>query len=188
LEETYVKIIAGIDESYRYYTLRILQFLTYSERSLTMQEVIGIVIVDPTGNPSFYSNLRMPNHQDIMRVCSSMVSLVTRRDGVSKLQLTHFSVQQYVRSERIRKTFSDTTLEVGEIFHKGINEFNARASMTMICLPYLSHLGQVSASGQRDDTFPFVGYSARYWMSHAKISEKAEGVQDAILKFLVQQP
>src|SRR5436190_14726529 len=78
LEETYARILASIDEIYRNYAIRILQFLTYSKRPLTIQEAVDVIVVDPSGNPPFDSKLRMPEPQDIMRICSSLVSVVRR--------------------------------------------------------------------------------------------------------------
>jgi hypothetical protein len=43
LEETYARILANIDEKHRQYAIRILQFLTYSERLLTIHEVVLIL-------------------------------------------------------------------------------------------------------------------------------------------------
>ena len=113
--ETYARILASIDENHRDYTIRLLQFLTYSKRPLTIQEAVDVLVVDPNGDPPFDSKLRMPKPQEIMKICSSLVSLVTRQlngETIMELQLAHFSVQQYLQSKQIEATFRGKTTEV----------------------------------------------------------------------------
>ncbi|KAJ5470923.1 Ankyrin repeat protein [Penicillium desertorum] len=132
LEETYTRILANIDISYQDYTIRILQFLTYSERPLTVQEYIDIIVVDPNSQRLFDLELRMPKPLDITRVYSSLISLVVKKnnwngkDGErtsTKLQLAYLSVQYR------------------------LSEITARGDITKICLVYLSDLnGQTQVS------------------------------------------
>ena len=93
LEETYARILASIDGNYRYYAIRLLQFITYSKRPLTIQEAVDVLVVYLSGKLPFDYKLRMPEPQEITRLCSSLVSLVTRQIGgemVMELQLAHF--------------------------------------------------------------------------------------------------
>ncbi|PKY06986.1 purine and uridine phosphorylase [Aspergillus campestris IBT 28561] len=122
LEETYGRILANIDEIYRDYAIRILQFLTYSERPLTIEEVVDALVVDPDGDIPFDPEDRMPEPRDIMRICPSLITLVVRTEEdyleyddpkyVTVLQLAHFSVQQYLVSTRIAATFPVNMAEV----------------------------------------------------------------------------
>ncbi|OJJ81197.1 uncharacterized protein ASPGLDRAFT_87665, partial [Aspergillus glaucus CBS 516.65] len=45
LEETYARILASIDGNYRDYAIRLLQFITYSKRPLTIQEAVDVLVV-----------------------------------------------------------------------------------------------------------------------------------------------
>lgn len=67
LEETYARILASIDER-RPYAIKILQFLTYSERPLKIEESVDVVVVDPSRHPPFDPTLRMPKPREITRV------------------------------------------------------------------------------------------------------------------------
>lgn len=136
--ETYARILASIDENHRDYTIRLLQFLTYSKRPLTIQEAVDVLVVDPNGDPPFDSKLRMPKPQEIMKICSSLVSLVTRQlngETIMELQLAHFSVQQYLQSKQIEATFRGKTTEVVWTFQNDLNEIRARGSIR----PGLAH-------------------------------------------------
>jgi hypothetical protein len=187
LEETYGRILAGIDENYRDYAIRILQFLAYSEQPLAIEEAVDALAVDPSGETPFDPELRMPQPQDIMKKCSSLVTLTIRPNdhdtGQSMiLQLAHFSIQQYLKSGRIIATFPGH-IEVGELFQNGMDETNARGSMTKLCLTYLSYLPRESPCEQILLDFPLSIYAARYWLDHAKLGATLNDVQRAILTF-----
>lgn len=192
LEETYARILASIDENYRPYAIRILQFLTYSERPLTIQETVDAIVVDPNEDPPFDPELRIREPREVMKTCSSLVSLVTRQaednetETLVELQLAHFSVQQYLRSNQIEATFPKKNTEVGVIFQKGTNEISARESITRVCLTYLSHLDGQRPIEEIIAELPLALYSARNWMVHARPAE-TEDVQESIISFF-QQP
>ncbi|KAE8156909.1 Pfs, NACHT and ankyrin domain protein [Aspergillus tamarii] len=177
LQETYARILANIDEIYRPYAIRILQFLTYSERPLTIEEAVDIIVVNPGEEPSFDSNERMPEPREIAVVCSSLVCLVTRRDRrgktVMELQLAHFSVQQYLESTHIAATFPKKMTDV--------------ACITKVCLAYLSHLDEESVIEDIGAEYPLVPYCVLYWVYHAKFVETECDVQQSILDFFLQQ-
>jgi hypothetical protein len=102
----------------------------------------------------------MPEPREILKICSSLVSLVTRQvnnntgETLIELQLAHFSVQQYLKSERIGECFPEKMTKGGVIFQKGINEMSARASITRICLAYLSQLDEQYPIGKIRAEFP----------------------------------
>ncbi|KAL4923048.1 uncharacterized protein BDV17DRAFT_285724 [Aspergillus undulatus] len=166
LEETYARILGSISKTYQPYAIRILQFLTYSERPLTIQEAVDAIIVNPIRNPPFDPNLRLPEPREILKICSSLVSLVTRQVGGNtgeksiELQLSHFSVQQYMKSERIGECFPQEITEIGLIFQNGLNKLNAKGTITRICLAYLSYLDEQRPVRTIRVEFPLAQYSA----------------------------
>ncbi|RLL95993.1 hypothetical protein CFD26_106093 [Aspergillus turcosus] len=187
LQETYARILASIDSSYRQYAIRILQFLTYSDRPLTIQEAVDVIVVDPRGQPFFDPRLRMPNPRDIMKVCSSLVSLVTGSDSSMVLQLAHLSVREYLRSKVIAEAFPKEMARIGEIFQTSINEISARADITRVCIAYLECLGKESALDKIKAEFPLAEYSAKYWADHARSVETERDISERILNFLNDQ-
>ncbi|KAL3439836.1 Pfs, NACHT and ankyrin domain protein [Aspergillus insuetus] len=161
LQETYARVLAGIDEHYRQYAIRLLQFLTYSTGSLKIQEAVDIIAVDLSRKPSFDPNLRMPKPQEIAVICSSLVSLVSYKDKrgrmVMELHLAHFSVLQYLRSQPIVK----------------------------VCLAYLTNVDKKGPIREIEADFPLAEYSAEAWVHHAKLVETEDDVQESILKFFL---
>ncbi|KAL3707747.1 hypothetical protein TMatcc_005729 [Talaromyces marneffei ATCC 18224] len=191
LEETYARILASIDRSYRHYAIRVLQFLTYSNRPLTIQEAIDSIVVEPDGNPTFNAKLRMPETREIIRLCSSLVSLVTRYDNlrgepIMELQLAHFSVEQYLKSGQIKETFPEELTKVGEMFQNGLNEITAKGLITRVCLAYLSQMDELCPIDKIDEEFPLAEYCANYWMDHARPVETEKIVQESVLSFFLE--
>jgi hypothetical protein len=177
----------NIPEKRRKRAIRILQFLAYSEQPLTIKEVVDAIVVDPSRDPQFDPKLRLPVPREVSKICSSLVSLVTRpvvtrqvnynrKETVMELQLAHFSVKEYLTSDRVEATFKESFTEI-----------SARRSITRACLAYLSHLDEKRPIKEIRAAFPLAEYSARYWMDHAKPVETEKDIQESILKFFLQQ-
>src|SRR5438067_2519706 len=77
LDETYSRILHGIPSEYKQNVIRILQFLTYSERPLSIEEAVDAIAVDVEGDQYFNARDRMPDPQEITCFCSSLVVLVS---------------------------------------------------------------------------------------------------------------
>jgi hypothetical protein len=73
LNEIYTRILNLITSAYKPKAIRILQFLTFSERPLRIEEAVDLIAIDPEGNPRFKSENRMPLPRDVSRYCSSLV-------------------------------------------------------------------------------------------------------------------
>jgi hypothetical protein len=181
LDETYARILRGFKKEYRPDAIRLLQFLVYSDRPLTIYEAVDAIAVDLSGDARFDPEMRMPIPQEISQICSSLVSLVTKMDKESgqptsvELHLAHFSVKEYLMSERVEDTFRGS-----------MNCLNARATITQACLAYLSHIGEHHPVQDISELFPLALYSAQYWMSHAKDAE-TEDVLTNILHFFCEE-
>lgn len=80
LDETYDRILANIPSDYDGHTKRILQFLTYAERPLRVEEVAHIIAVNLDRRPHFNLENRMPLPLEISKYCSSLVTVTTRKD------------------------------------------------------------------------------------------------------------
>jgi hypothetical protein len=132
LDETYARILASLPEEHKEEAIQLLQFLTYSERPLTIEEAVDAIAVDLNNDCQFDTRYRLPRPSEISRFGSSLISLVTREDGAKtflELQLAHFSVKEYLISR-----------ELAEPFQYKFSEPNARGQITRICLAYLSSL------------------------------------------------
>ncbi|KAI9758827.1 MAG: hypothetical protein M1840_003744 [Geoglossum simile] len=181
LDETYSRILHAIPSEYKRNAIRILQFLTYSERPLRIEEAVDAITVDTEGSQYFDPRYRMPDPREITCFCSSLVVLApTTRDSYNKkeegmkLQLAHFSVKEYLTSGRIDKDFAHNFQEVA-----------AKASIAAVCLAYLLHLDQNIGIAKIRETFPLAQYSARYWMGHAAMAEGKDGKLQGFIEKLL---
>src|SRR5579862_5175895 len=97
LDDTYARILCSIDEDYSENALKILQWLAWSARPLRIEEIAEIIAVDIEDNPRFDPERRFPEPQDILILCSSLVTTTAegpRGEATGKhVRLAHFSVK-----------------------------------------------------------------------------------------------
>jgi ankyrin repeat protein len=194
LDETYARILESIPRNNKKDATTILGLLTWSERSLRLEEIADAVAVRPHVRPSFNPDNRMPEPRDLLRICSSLVVLVQRTHRrvaefisadrckiydemveVTELQLAHFSVKEYLISDRITPSFADRL--VG---------YTTRASIATMCLAYLSDLDHSLSLDELRAQFAFSQYCAMYWTDHAKAAGGADDeLQARIMELMI---
>ena len=180
LDQTYTRILNGIPAGHKEKAIRILQFLAFPERPLLMEEAVEAIAVSLDSNPRFDPRNRMPEPREISRYCSSLVVVVRRTRSkldrekkIEELQLAHFSVKEFLQSDRL---INDLTMNFSEI--------NARASIAKVCLAYLLQFNQEISTESIRDSFPLAMYCAYYWMDHAVIAESSDAVLQQFIKKL----
>jgi len=196
LDDTYARILCNIPEDHSQHAIRILQWLTCSERPLRINELAETVAVNVDGNPWFQEEERFPEPQEILKICSSLVIVengsrnlddqtageseydrddesVAERDGKipSTVRLAHFSVKEYLVSKRIQRNKA--------VAKYAIQETSAHESIAAVCLAYLLQFDQYdSLTLGIDEEFPLALYAANYWTQHArKLGENLNSVQ-----------
>ncbi|OCK96816.1 uncharacterized protein K441DRAFT_656827 [Cenococcum geophilum 1.58] len=180
LDETYSRILHAIPSEHKQNAIRILQFLTFSERPLRIKEAVDAITVDTEGDRYFSPKYRMPDPQEISRYCSSLVVMVSVTEHLHgedservELQLAHFSVKEYLTSNRLDSGIA-----------QDFQETNARASIAKVCLAYLLHFNRDIPLAEIRETFPLAQYSARFWMIHAVVANsKDKRLQGFIKQF-----
>ncbi|KAL7781695.1 pfs domain-containing protein [Trichoderma afarasin] len=172
LDETYARILTNLPREHEHHTRRLLQFLAFSERPLTIKEAVDAMAVDTAHSPRFDKKNRMPVPKEIISYCSSLVVLTVKatvratvrarenEEAIQELQLAHLSVKDYLLSDRVPQSFA-----------KDFNEATARASIAQVCLAYLLELDEILPLEKLRQTYWLAQYSARYWMDHAALVE-----------------
>ena len=107
LDDTYGRILNEIPEEYTDYAIRMLQWLTHSLEPIHLDELAEVVATKVDGKPWYNQCARFPDPHDLLLICSSLVTIETssRKGTKSSLPLVglaHFSVKEYLVSERIR--------------------------------------------------------------------------------------
>ncbi len=95
---------------------------------------------------------RLLGEDEIRRVCPGLIEVdVDSRWNRATVRIAHFSVQEYLESDRAVAPFSVRRLE-------------AHAEITSICLTYLMEPALSMPGGSTE--YPLALYAARYWYEH----------------------
>ncbi|KAI0142036.1 hypothetical protein BJ166DRAFT_471958, partial [Pestalotiopsis sp. NC0098] len=167
LDATYERILQNVKEHNRRATARLLQFLTYMKRPLSLEEAVDIVAVDTSQKPRFDAANRVQFPDEVLRFCSSLVTTTlkeNKRDQtvVKEVQLAHFSVQEYLMSSG-PKGYLINDLE----------KPNASAAILDTCLSYLLDIDHPHDRVQAKEKYPLAEYSAKFWIDHAVVAEQS---------------
>ncbi|CEJ90686.1 hypothetical protein VHEMI06451 [[Torrubiella] hemipterigena] len=163
LDETYERILDRVRPEYKHHAIRLLQFLTYSERPLRLEEAVDLVAVQPTSCPAFDSTNRMPVPEEIALYCSTLVVLVYSTDRTTvELQLAHFSIKEYLQSERL-------DLKMASFFDKT----TAATEIVSVCLSYLMTVDPTLSTSEIVQEYRFARFAAQFWSKFERIIEES---------------
>jgi ankyrin repeat protein len=162
LDQTYDRILTAISEEYSEYAIRILRWLTFSARPLCIEEIAEAVAIDVARDPAFDRDEVLEDPLEALDICSSLVTITTNEaDGRSEhaqqiIALAHYSVQEYLVSDRIKQGLAKQYSMQEAECHNAI----ARGS-----LKYLIQLQQ-PLSRETLKAFALARYTAEFWSSH----------------------
>ena len=183
LEETYERILRNVDSSSIEDAKRILSFLCFAPRPLTVKELIDGIAVEIE---SLRLNVgrRFQNAGDIHEICSSLIDIDLNADdarGMSgedtlkqNIRLAHFSVEEYLKSERFSR---------GGAAKISFNKSSAHTDIALICLIYLLEPGLSRATSMEDvlENYPLAPFAAKYWYYHYKRAEQQISKLDGLI-------
>jgi ankyrin repeat protein len=175
LEATYERILKRVPEEYEREMQTILTCLAFAVRPMTIQEVAEATAVD-LEKQSFSTSDRFADPDDILDLCSSLVSLSEAgpesivkkemgfhyygcKDDRKIMQFAHFSVKEYIIANLSKTSASHAFFLNASLSHKHLAE---------MCLIYLldsSNGGRTVNNGSFTE-FPFQLYAALHWTTH----------------------
>ena len=164
LDETYESILREIKKPNRDHARRLLHCLVVAVRPLQVQELAEVLAVDfgdAEGIPRLKPNWRWEDgEQAILSSCSSLIAIV-ESDGSRIVELSHFSVKEFLTSERL------ATLS-GDISRYHINLEPAHIILAQACMSVLLQKGDRVEWYDVGNGSPLAGYAARHWVTHAQ--------------------
>ncbi len=174
MDDTYARILCNIDERHYQYAFKILQWLAYSARPLKLTEIAEVVAINVEEDPRFDPDKRLLDPRDILRICFSLISLEDQKlshwdneDNTVIVRLAHFSVKEYLFSERILQ---------GKAKRYRIEDISANQLISYDCIAYLLQLDNlILLNNQVLTRFPLAIYAAQYWTQHARVVERYSG-------------
>jgi ankyrin repeat protein len=164
LDQTYDRILTAISEEYSDYAIRILQWLTFSARPLSVEEVAEVVAIDVARNPAFDRDEVLEDPLEVLDICSSLITItMNEADGRSRpaqriVALAHYSVQEYLVSDRIRQ---------GSAKEYSMQETECHNAIAKGSLKYLMQLQQL-LERETLQACALARYSAEFWSSHLR--------------------
>ena len=168
LDQTYERILLGIDKEQWADAYRIFQCLVASIRPLRVEEVAEVAASRTVTETSPTGRRTGDVEEVVLSACSTLVGL-TDVDGHKVVQFSHFSVREYLTSARI------ATSGPVSYFH-----FRPKLAHTFLASACLSVLLQLD--DQIDETkiknFPLASYAAEYWVDHAQFEGVSSCIQD----------
>jgi ankyrin repeat domain-containing protein 50 len=178
LDETYNRMLMNIDPELAEDAKRILTLLCFAKRPVTVQEIIEGLAVELGENPRLNDKRRLGDPNDVIRICPGLISISTSEDEASlrsskalqapKVRITHFSVQEYLKSDRIQ---SPTAAKFA------LHSYTANTELANICLIYLQNAKPTNLDG-----FPLASYAAKHWHEHLpKGDEKCDSLDTLII-------
>jgi len=192
LDETYERIVRGINKANREHAHRLLQCLTVASRPLRVAELAEVLAVDfGTASGGEASKLetdwRWEDQEDaILSTCSSLIAVVDEDEDASRamrhshldssraVQFSHFSVKEFLTSPRLSTSNADVSR-----FHILLEP--AHTIMARACLGTLLRLDDTCGQDDVGKRFPLARYAAEHWVTHAQFEDVSshfrEGMQ-----------
>ena len=175
LDETYERALQGIPKEKRQHAHRLFQCLAVAIRPLRAEELAELFAIefDPGAGPSLKEGWRPENAEDaVLSACSTLIAVI-ENEGSKIVQFSHFSVREFLTSDRLR------TSNVGNIRHLHIPLHAAHNILAQACLTVLLQLDE-NVDKKCLETFPLAFYAAQHWVDHAKYEDVASRIQGAM--------
>ncbi|KAF8493659.1 hypothetical protein F5888DRAFT_1850287, partial [Russula emetica] len=112
LDETYERVLREIKKPNRDHARRLLQCLVVAVRPLRVEELAEVLAIDfndAEGIPKLNPNWRWEDQERaLLTSCSSLIAIVDTDDS-RVVQFSHFSVKEYLTSERLASSSQDVS-------------------------------------------------------------------------------
>ena len=170
LDGTYERVMMEIMRANQSHAYRMLQCLTVAIRPLSVAELAEILAFDfnnaKDGIPKLNSSWRWEDHeQAVLSTCSSLVTVVPN-DGSPIVQFSHFSVKEFLMSDRLASSRRDISQ-----YH--ISLLDAHTLLAQASLAVLLRDPDV-------DGGVLAYYAAEHWTTHAQVENVASQLRDAM--------
>ena len=185
LDDTYERILQGIPPAKQEDAHRIFQWLLVSSRPLRVKELAEVFTIDfdaeASGIPKFDGSWRPSNSEaSVLSACSTLVSVVQVTDWAGTdtrekvVQFTHFSVKEYLISNRLANSAS--------VAHFHVLPKSAHIVLAKACLSVLIQLDH-SIDEDKIQNFPLASYAAEHWVDHARFEDVSLDIRHGMDRF-----
>jgi hypothetical protein len=169
LDDTYERILQGIPKQKRHHAFRLFQCMIAAFRPLRVEELAEILAInfDLNAAAKLVEGWRPENpEEDVLSACSTLIAIIDD-NGAKTVQFSHFSVKEFLTSDRLRMSSKD-----GDICEYYIPLEPAHTILVRACLAVLLQLDE-KVDKKRLAAFPLASYAAHHWVDHAKFGNVA---------------
>jgi len=176
LDETYERILQGIPKKMRKDAHRMFQWIMVSSRPLRVEEVAEVFAInfdeEVSGIPKFEPSWRDANAEKaVLSACFTLVTIVDDRWDGKTVQFSHFSVQEYLTSDRIANAE-----------HVSCFYIHPKPAHTLLAKACLCVLFQLDCSMDEAEVlaFPLAMYASGCWKEHARFEDVSSYIEDGM--------
>ena len=170
LDETYERTLLDIHDENWEYAHRLFQCIAVARRPLRVKELAEFLAFksETGGSLTFEGDWRPENARDtVLSTCSSLIAIVNV-EGSQVIQFSHFSVKEYLTSNRTAE---------GRVARYYIPLEPAHLFVTRACLSLLLQLDN-HVTNESIEPFPLARYAGQYWTDHAKFGNVSSHTED----------
>jgi len=177
LDETYERILQQIPNPNRAHTHRLLQCLVVAAYPLRVEELAEVLAIDfsATGmTPKLDENLRCEDKERaVLSACSSLITIVRDDWGSRFVQFSHFSVKEFLTSDRLAASTLDT------LRYHHIRLEPAHTMMAQVCLSVLLQL-ESDMDKRATRSYPLSQYAGKQFGSHVEFENVISSINDGV--------
>jgi hypothetical protein len=167
LDSTYERILTSVDSSLADEATAALKWLACASRPLFLEELAEACIIRPEDTEPFDEYQRFSGY-DILELLPGLTRIDPTPDPSTPIRhryytvsLAHFSVMEYLSSQRILS---------GSACSYHVNISLAQRHITRSCLVYIAHVLDIQPTSDHTDTeYPLSLYAYSRWFSHAAL-------------------
>ena len=176
-------MLKEIKKPNRDHAQRLLQCLVVAIRPLRVEELAEVLAInfnDTEDIPKLNQNWRWEDQERaLLTSCSSLITIIDT-SGSRVVQFSHFSVKEYLTSERLA-TPSDVSR-----YHVTLK--TAHTILARACVSVLLQLNDHNKPDDVEKNAPLAVYAAEYWVRHAQFEDVASRIKGMEDLFDVDKP
>ena len=160
LDETYQRMIDSLKPVHKSKAIFLLQLLSISTTPLKLDAAVDALATD-LDRRVFDPNNRLCNATDIAIMCPSLIMIDSDTNVV---QFSHFSVKEYLQSNR-----------TAEVLPQYFSEINVKRAIVCVCLSYFLSLNLNLDRKEITRTRPFTEHCCEHWFWLANKADDNQG-------------
>ena len=174
LDDTYKRILREINNANQVHAYRLLQCLVVAHRPLRVEELAEVLAFDlsPGRIPKLNADWRWENQEEaVLSACSSLVSVIIEDDS-RVVQFSHFSVKEYLTSDRLASCMEESQ------FYIPVEP--SHTILAQACFGVLLCLDDYYPDENIARKLPLYHYAREYWVEHSQVGNVELVLKDTL--------